>query len=196
MRTFRKSMVLRSLFIASDASLVDFGFGSVAFFSYWKRHFAKVYGYEINPESIRLANKAGLSDVAALQDITVDFDPLFRADFAVCFYVFEHVSDRQCAAIVRNMSRSAPVNVIVLTDKDDDAYHKDDTHTNPKTSAAWNKMISSWYGKMGWKRVFRQYSRWVFARPGIVEMVDATSAHLEYTVDKHWREWRERSAKT
>lgn len=186
-RPVRRALTIRTLFVPPDATLVDFAIGVVNHFRTWAKMFATVYAYDINPAVVERANAVGLGDRVFQQDVATPFEPRVRGHVATCFYLFEHLTDQQCANVVRNMVKHAPVNMIVLTPSTDvKQYRSDPTHINPKTTRQWSTMIGAIYRSAGWRRLAANGPRWLFGSPLFAQRFESASAVFAYETTKLW----------
>lgn len=176
LRPVRKALTHRVFLLPKSASVCVFAFGSAQDYLKWRKRFDNVYGYEINPTAVDHAERLGWGDYFVLQDVTVPFKPRWRTDVAVCSYLFEHITDQLCIQTMHNLVRCAPINFIVLTSSEDPAYPQDPTHSNSKRPTEWSRFVSSYYGRLGWKRWWADvhFCKFCYVHPEVAEALQAS----------------------
>lgn len=186
LRPVRRALTMRTLLFPSDPSVAIFGMDNVTYYQTWVKAFSKIVGYDVNPVVKKYAETFGLSDSIHLQDVSVPFEPVERTHLAVCYYLFEHLSDDRCAVVVENLIAHAPVNLIVLTPVTDEHYKQDPTHCNPKTNRQWSAMIRALYKKSGWKRWSGGSAWWCFVDGLLFDRLKSIQPTLAYHLEKSW----------
>lgn len=184
LRPVRKTLKTPLYFVPKNASVSVLGFDNIMYYSRWRSLFSIVHGYEINPYAVELAREGGIGDFIHLQDISVRFEPVMRTNIALCYYVFEHLSDQQCANAIANLIRCAPVNIIQITTAENEHYKGDDSHCNPKTVPQWGKFLSMIYTRMKWKRV--SSNPWCFMSARAFAHYERAKSKTETIVAKSW----------
>jgi hypothetical protein len=113
-------------------------------------------------------------------------DDCFKADIAVCSYLFEHLTDAQCKQVILNMAKSAPLNLLIITNKDDERYQEDPTHINAKSNRQWSQMLMAGYKALGWKRIFALRNNWAFASPALAYQFESLPNVFNAAIEKAW----------
>jgi len=146
--------------------------------------FFKVTGaYDVNEHLIALCREKGLRVIN--QDCSEVFEPKFAKVFiCVSYYLAEHLTDEQYKNLIINMTRSAAVNFIRVTTKDDENYFKDETHINPKDHRGWSKLTGAVYKQLGWKRIAGGNGTFMYGEPymcqNIKKIRESMSSYLKY----------------
>jgi hypothetical protein len=173
-RPLRKSFRKFVYILPRSSTLISFGFGNYYLLNKFAKLHENVYGYDVNQSSVDDAIEHGYEDRVWVQDCTQIFTPKVTGLIAVCYYVFEHIDDKQIERIIINMQLHAPINMIVLTNSEDKQYVVDPTHINPKTNKEWAKMIGSIYTQSNWKKYFSApFGKFCFVSPKYFEKLKA-----------------------
>ena len=187
-RPIRRIVHKRISLLPSTASLISFAFDTGERLSRYSRLFRSVYGYDINPASIKDAARYGFDKSVVRQDVTKH---LFKSHFpkatmASCYYLFEHLQDGQVVEVCLNMMCAADMNLVKLTTSDDPNYIKDPSHLNPKLSERWNIFLQSIYTAQGWIRLSWHIREWCFVRKPILARLKNAQLLAARAVDQAW----------
>jgi hypothetical protein len=162
-RLVKQSVTSRYSLLPSHATVTVFGFGWIGYHVKWQKVFTGgVWGYEINPEAIRQAQKEKLGAQYELRDITKLFSPKQRTCMSVCQYVFEHISDEGVQVVCQNMVRHSPLVYVQLTNSEDENYNVDPTHCNPKTTREWGRFLSLIFKSFAYTRLWSKRTSWLY----------------------------------
>lgn len=186
-RPLRRALKQSFLPLPPNPTLTDFAIGFAGNYLKWRRLFAVVYGYDINQAVIADAKRAGFGDFFHQQDVTQPFDPVAQTDVCTCYYLFEHISDRQCLNVIANMIKISPVHIIGLTPVTDvEHYEADPTHCNPKTIKGWSGLLSKAYKQVGWERIHSTNNYWCFGTKTFARDLKSFQAQIPYLSQKLW----------
>ena len=188
-RPVRRHLSLHPLLLPEWATLTSFAFDTGERLLQYRKKFSVVYGYDINPASIEDARRKGFDGYAWKRDVTADNLALCspRTTLCSCYYLFEHLTDTQVLAVIKNMIRVSGINLIQLTTMDDEHFIKDPTHNNPKNTSEWGVLLNSFYKPFGWKLWTRAPQSWCFASPQEYKRLRWIKDGIELTINHAWR---------
>lgn len=182
LRPIRKTLRFNQLILDKNPSVVVFAFGNINYYKVWKRMFSEVWGYDINPEMVRLSNNDHLFE----QDLTQEIKEIRYGDLLTCYYLFEHLTNEQVFNVIKNMMICSKFHIITLTPCTDDRYYEDPTHVNKKTIPEWRSFLDNIYSKFYYKRIFQQKNTFAYIDQYLLSKIKIAQNDYHYSMNIIW----------